>query len=101
MKIIQTLSDRIEEEISDAKTYAMLALETKDEHPELSRVLYTISLQEMEHMRMLHDAVVNVIAEYRRTTGEPPEKMMAVYEYLHGRQIEHAAEAKNVQSMYK
>ena len=100
MKIIQTLSDRIEEEISDAKTDAKLALESKDDHPELSRVLYTISLQEMEHMRMLHDAVVEVIAEYRREKGEPPEKMMAVYEYLHSRQIECAAEAKNVQAMY-
>lgn len=101
MKIIQTLSDRIEEEIKDARSYAMLALETKDDHPDLSRILYTISLQEMEHMRMLHDAVVNVIAEYRREKGEPPERMMAIYEYLHDRHIESAAEAKNVQAMYK
>ena len=69
MKIIQKISDRIDEEISDAKTYAKLALETKDNHPDLSRTLYNISLQEMEHMRMLHDAVVNVIAEYRRVNG--------------------------------
>lgn len=100
MKIIQKISDRIDEEISDAKTYAKLALETKDNHPDLSRTLYNISLQEMEHMRMLHDAVVNVIAEYRRVNGEPPEKMMAVYDYLHERQIEHAAEARNMQAMY-
>lgn len=101
MKIIETLSERIEEEICDAKTYAKLALETRDDHPELSRTLYTISLQEMEHMRMLHDAVVNVIAEYRREKGEPPERMLAVYEYLHGKHIEKAAEAKNLQAMYK
>lgn len=101
MKIIQTLSDRISEEIADAKEYAILALETKDDHPELSRTLFTISQQEMEHMRMLHDAVVYVIAEYRRVKGEPPEAMMAVYDYLHKRQIEAAAEAKAVQSMYK
>ena len=101
MKIIEKISDRIEEEINDAKTYAMLALETKDDHPELSRTLYTISLQEMEHMRMLHDAVVGVIAEYRRVKGEPPEKMMAVYEYLHQKHIENATDAKIVQAMYK
>jgi len=101
MKIIQTLSDRISEEIADAKEYATLALETKDDHPELSRTLFTISQQEMEHMRMLHDAVVYVIAEYRRVKGEPPEAMMAVYDYLHKKQIEAAAEAKAVQSMYK
>lgn len=101
MKIIQTISDRIEEEIADAKTYAMLALETQDDHPELSRTLNAISLQEMEHMRMLHDAVVYVIAEYRRKNGEPPEKMMAVYDYLHRRHIESAAEARAIQAMYK
>ena len=101
MKIIQRISERIEDEIKDAKNYATMALETKDDHPELSRVLYTISQQEMEHMRMLHDAAVNLIAEYRRTKGEPPEKMMAVYEYLHQKHIDAAAEAKIVQSMYK
>ena len=101
MKIIQRLSERIEDEIRDAENYAKMALETKDDHPELSRTLYNISLQEMEHMRMLHDAVVNVIAEYRRVKGEPPEKMMAVYEYLHQKHIDDAAEARIVQNMYK
>ena len=101
MKIIEKLSDRIEEEIGDAKTYAMLALETRDEHPELSRILYTISMQEMEHMQMLHNGVVEVIAKYRREKGDPPEKMLAIYDYLHGRHIENAAEAKAVQGMYK
>ena len=101
MKIIEKLSDRIEEEISDAKTYAMLALETRDEYPELSRILYTISMQEMEHMQMLHNGVVEVIAKYRREKGDPPEKMLAIYDYLHGRHIENAAEAKAVQAMYK
>lgn len=101
MKIISKISDRIEDEIRDAKDYTLLALEIRDDYPEMSRILYTISLQEMEHMRMLHDGVTGVIAKYRAAKGEPPEKMMAVYEYLHEREIEQAAEAKVVQSMYK
>ena len=63
MKIIRKISDRIEEEIKDAKTYTMMAMEVKDEYPEMARVLYTISMQEMEHMRMLHDGLVTLIAK--------------------------------------
>lgn len=101
MKIIQKLSDRIEDEIRDAKDYVLMALEVKDEYPELGRILYTISMQEMDHMRMLHDGVTAVISKYRSEKGEPPEKMMAVYDYLHQRHIENAAEARTIQAMYK
>ena len=101
MRIIEKITDRIGDEINDARTYALLALETRDDHPELSRTLYTISMQEMDHMRMLHEAIANVITKYRQENGEPPEKMMAVYNYLHGKHIEQAAEARTIQAMYK
>ena len=101
MRIIEKITDRIGDEINDARTYALLALETRDDHPELSRTLYTISMQEMDHMRMLHEAIANVITKYRQENGEPPEKMMAVYNYLHGKHIELAAEARTIQAMYK
>ena len=101
MKIIQKICERIDDEICDAKNYALLAMEVRDDYPEMARTLYTISLQEMEHMRMLHDGVVGVINAYREEQGEPPEKMMAVYEYLHEKAVEKAAEAKIIQGMYK
>ena len=101
MKLIQTLSDKISEEISDATSYAKMALEQKDERPDLARVLYNISVQEMEHMNMLHSAVVDIINKYRQEHGEPPSEMLAVYNYLHERQIENAANAKAMQTLYK
>lgn len=101
MKIIEKISERISEEIEDAKTYATMALEIRDEYPEMARVLYTISLQEMEHMRMLHEGVSNIIVRFRQEKGEPPENMMTIYNYLHDKQIEKAAEAKIIQGMYK
>ena len=101
MRIIKTLSEKIKEELSDAKSYATMANEFKNEFPELSRTLYNISTQEMEHMNMLHGEVSEIIKRYRDEHGDPPADMMAVYDYLHKKQIEKAKEVKTLQTMYK
>lgn len=100
MKVIKTLSEKITEEICDAKAYVKLAIEYKEEYPDLSRTLYNLSLQEMDHMNILHNEVTAIIKRYRETNGEPPADMMAVYEYLHKQQIDKSLEVKMLQSMY-
>ena len=101
MKIIKILSEKIEEEINDAKAYEELAIKLKEEYPELSWTLNNLSGQEMEHMNILHNEVTELIRKYRETNGEPPADMLAVYDYLHKRQIEKAIEVKSMQAMYK
>ena len=101
MKIIKVLSEKITEEICDAKAYAKLSLEYKDEYPDLARDFYNLSLQEMDHKTILHNRATEIIRKYREQEGEPPAEMLAVYDYLHKEQIEKALEVKTLQTMYK
>ena len=68
MKLIQKLSEQIEEEIADAKKYIKCAMSMKDDHPEISRTYYNLALQELEHSSMLHDAVTDEIKRYKEET---------------------------------
>ena len=100
MEIIKKLSGMISEEIKDAKRYAMCALEYKEERPELARVFDMLSKQELDHMQALHNQVASIIDEYRRTDGEPPESMLAIYNFLHQQEIENASEVRVLHSMF-
>ena len=101
MKIIQKLSDMISDELEDASRYANCAMQYKEENRGLADVFFTLSTDEMRHMDILHGEVVKIIEAYRRETGEPPADMLAVYNYLHNKQIEKAGEVKAMQALYK
>lgn len=94
MRIIMKLSRMIEEEIRDAEKYARCAIENREEHPELARTFLQLAEQEMGHMQMLHNSVVQLIEEQRRTQGEPPPGMMEAYDLIHEWQMDHADEAQ-------
>lgn len=101
MEIIKTIEELIEDEIHDQKHYAKLATKVKQEHQMLAQVLYNISTQEEGHAAALHNEAVKLIEHYRKEHGNPPPAMQAVYDYLHERHMEKAAEARHYQEVYK
>lgn len=101
MKMIELLSEHIEDELDDAYTYAKLALEYKETDPETAKLFYALSGEEMNHMDLLHKRVVSCIENYKREHGEPPEAMKALYDFSHKRQIKRAEGISALQGMYK
>lgn len=101
MQIIKELSKKIRDELDDAEAYAKCALNHQTDYPEVAKLYYTLSGQELEHMNMLHNAVAKIINDYRREHGEPPAAMQAVYDYLHEEYIERTVQIKNLQSLFK
>jgi hypothetical protein len=100
MKSIRELSDNIAEEIDDAEKYILLALEYKEKDPELAKLYYSLSADELGHSIKLHTSAVKEIEMYKQEKGEPPADMMAVYEYLHKKNIEHTNKVRMYQSQY-
>lgn len=101
MKEIKELEDQIGEELHDAKKYIKCALKNKDENKKLADLYYKLANEEMNHMELLHNMVVNIIDDYRDEHGEPPAEMMAVYNYIHEKHIDKAKDVKMLISMYK
>ena len=101
MKEIKTLMEHIEDELRDAETYAKLALEYKESDTETASVFFRLSGEEMSHMDMLHKRVAACIERHKQAKGAPPAEMMAVYDYLHKRNIEWAEKVGRLQGMYR
>ena len=101
MKIIKKLSKLIDCELEAAERYIDCANKYKTEYPALARVFATLSDNEMQHSNILHGEVVKMIEKYRTEKGEPPESMMAIYEYLHEKHIDHAADIKRLQEIFQ
>lgn len=101
MRIIEILSDKIEDELTDACDYIELAIEYKIECPEAAELFYKLSRDEMTHMDMLHKRVVETIMAYKRDVGAPPAAMEAVYNHLHKRFVAKAEKVTNLQNIYK
>ena len=101
MKIIEILSDLINEEICDAEHYAKLALEYKETYPDTSSLFNTLSHDELKHMESLHTAVTKIINSIPEKDDDRTEAMKIAYDILHRKAIEETKEVYILQNMYR
>ena len=100
MQVIKCLSENIESTLDAAEENIKKAIQYKIDFPIAAKAFYNQSITLMDSIKGQHEAVVALIEAYRKEKGEPPAPMMAVYNYLHERQISQAAAVKNLQDMY-
>lgn len=101
MKIVMKLVSLIDDELCGAKEYIKLAMRNHAEHPGLADTFADLAEAEMGHVAKLHDEVTKLIEMVRERDGEPPEGMMAVYEYEHKKQVDKASKIKQMIAEYR
>lgn len=101
MTKIKMLCEMIDDELDGAREYACEAVKLKSTDSTLASTLYDISTQEMSHVTRLHSEASRLIEAYRKEHGDPPVDMLAIYDYLHEKQIDRANEIKVLQGQYK
>ena len=91
----------IEDEIDGAEKYARMAIKLKDERPQLAQTFSNLTNEELRHVDVLHNEVVNVINEYKNAGSEVPLDMQAVYDYIHKKQIDRVHDVKVYLEQFK
>lgn len=98
MKEIKMLAGMIREEMCDAEKYAKDAITYKATEPELAKMFYELSTQELTHANMEHEQAVRLIKNQKTPA---PESMQAVWEWEHDNMIDDEARIRMLLDMYK
>lgn len=101
MKKIANIVKEMREEISGAEHYAKQATKYKDDDKALADVYIAIANQELEHVDRLHTQVTRIIQAYKSEKGNPPEAMMAIWNFEHEDMIEKVSRIKALIEIYK
>lgn len=94
MKLIKDITNDMMEEIHDAKHRIKRAMELKPLYPDIAQRESEIAAQELVHAEKDHKSAVEMIEEFKKTKGEPPEYMMESWEEKHEDFMEKYARAK-------
>ena len=101
MVVISNISDTIESLLDRAEEHIEYAHSIKDSYPAIAQAYYNLSLSEIGAIGGFHEQVTKLIEDYRKANGEPPERMMGRYEYIHEKHIQKANKVKVLQGLFK
>ena len=101
MKKIKCLVENICEEVEDAEKYAIEAMRTKAEDPDLSKVYAELARQELGHADTLHNQAVRIIRAHKASGAETPTSMQTIWDWEHEKIVAKTARIKLILEMKK
>lgn len=96
MTTLKTLFEQISEELEDSCHYIKWALNSHDDENALSKLLYQLSDEELDHANRLTDIAKKMMAE-----EEISESTEMFFDYVREQHIKRLKEIKMLQSIYK
>ena len=101
MKILKDLIAKADDTLEEIEWYAEKAHNLRGEHKELADTFIKISETHITIYNMLHERMVALIAEQRKTGTPPPVGMLEIWNYEHEKLIKEFSEAKFLVEEYK
>lgn len=96
MLIMKEVIDKMDDTLEEAEFYALHHKIHKESMPILADIYYKLAQDHLAHYLSLHNGVVAIINDYRRTKGEPPANMTAIWSYEHEKLVEEYEEIKKM-----
>ena len=100
MRILSDLIEKANDTLEEIEWYAEKAHHLKIENKALADTYIKIAEMHIDIYKMLHERMVAIIAEKRKTV-EPPKEMLALWEYQHQKLIKEFNEAKMLVEDYQ
>lgn len=101
MEVIKKIARNMKKRLALANCDIDIALWYKEKYPELAKSQYSLSVEEINHLKQQHDNIVALIDEFKKEGHEVPAAMQALYDFLHEEYIECMSEVKTKQAMFK
>lgn len=101
MKMIAEIVEDIREELDGAEHYAKKATQYKGMDDRLASMYATMGTQELSHVDTLHEQAVRLIQVQRSEGKEIPAAMQAVWDWEHGKMVDHVSRVKMLLEMYR
>ena len=101
MKILKDLIEKADDTLEEVEWYAEKAHHLRAEHKELADTYIKIAEMHIGIYNMLHERMVSLIAEYRKSGDNPPASMLEIWNYEHEKLVKEFSEAKFLVEEYK